>query len=901
MTGRWWAWTIAVTLLLVCTSAQAQTWQSELYDDNWVPPSAASSPPSFENDKLIQDFSYAGYRRSEVDIPEVTGPVFDAVDDFGADPSGDTNTTAEIRDAIDAAAEAGGGVVYLQPGTYRVRPPSGEGEALRIYEDGIVLRGAGPDETRILNDGTDFRSKSVIRVDRWDSHGWSHVPDESPVVSIEADLLEPTVEVPVSDAGQFEAGDWVILRADADEEFAEEHNMGDLWGDQSVGPGVIFARQLVGVDEEDDILTIDVPTRYYLKTRDDARVHLMGPHIEEAGLEDFSIGMVEHPEHDASSGWGIHDYNDSSTHAYEVHGAYAVRMTRNRNTWMRNLHTFRPEENETEGHLLSNGVRVGHSVGVTIEDSHFERAFYSGGGGNAYMIRVSRGQEVLMRDSIVGYNRHGFVFSNMQTSGNVIRGGRAEHTSWRALPGSAGSSGSDHHMWLSQSNLVDGTELYRDYFAAFFRGTWGSNHGQTAVHSVFWNPEGLEYYSGRDYIVNTQQARYGYVIGTRGPAPGVSTAGHSSFSDHAWRTEPEDHVEGVGDGEELWPRSLFDHQLRRRMLSDGSDPRVSAPEIAPYGGTFTGTRYVELSTSDSDADIYYTLDGSAPTTDDYLYDDLIELNEDTNLRAVAVADGLTDSRHVAANFRIGDECRTVSDQWYNTPVPAQSGQFEIEFDVIPSEDEVDLVLGLGHGDADTWNGMAAIARLYTDGGIDARNGDTYDSDVSLDYEASTTYSFRMVVDIEDRSYDVYVRPDGEDEIALAENYDFRTEQTQTYRLDRFISYDNQGGGADVCDIAVSGTPDPEPSQPGNGDTETDTGTGGDVAEPAPDASDPDAGGPSDVGEPSDVGDDDQEIIMSDGCGGCSAARGTSVPLVVVVGLVALVALRIRRRDVRSTA
>ena len=40
-------------------------WESALYDATWSPTPALS----FETDKIVQDFSFAGYRRGEVPLP----------------------------------------------------------------------------------------------------------------------------------------------------------------------------------------------------------------------------------------------------------------------------------------------------------------------------------------------------------------------------------------------------------------------------------------------------------------------------------------------------------------------------------------------------------------------------------------------------------------------------------------------------------------------------------------------------------------------------------------------------------------------------------------------------------------------------------------------------------------
>lgn len=50
------------------------------------------------------------------------------------------------------------------------------------------------------------------------------------------------------------------------------------------------------------------------------------------------------------------------------------------------------------------------------------------------------------------------------------------------------------------------------------------------------------------------------MIGTQGPASAVSNPGGQS-------TEPRDWVEGAGQGQLLYPPSLYEDQLRRRLSS----------------------------------------------------------------------------------------------------------------------------------------------------------------------------------------------------------------------------------------------------------------------------------------------------------------------------------------------
>src|SRR5688572_9584324 len=235
-----------VVFVALCTASAAcgqAAWRSTLYPADWTPPTALR----FESDRLIQDFSYAGYRRGEVPIPGVQGTIFDATR-FGADPSGAADSTVAIQNAINAAAAAGGGVVYLAAGVFRVSPQGSNNHALRIASNNIILRGAGRTQTFIFNDSFDMRSKSIIRDDGSGSN-WSTVPSGSAPALITTDLLSPTMSIPVASVDSFAVGDWIVLRADATDAFIAEHNMSDLWAGLGSGlGGVMFLRQVTAID-----------------------------------------------------------------------------------------------------------------------------------------------------------------------------------------------------------------------------------------------------------------------------------------------------------------------------------------------------------------------------------------------------------------------------------------------------------------------------------------------------------------------------------------------------------------------------------------------------------------------------------------------------------------------------
>src|SRR5439155_287359 len=80
--------------------------------------------------------------------------------------------------------------------------------------------------------------------------------------------------------------------------------------------------------------------------------------------------------------------------------------------------------------------------------------------------------------------------------------------------------------------------------------------------------------------------------------------------------------------------------------------RVVAPTFNPAGGTFVGSVAVTMSSSTSRATIYYTTDGSTPTTASTAYTGPVPLTTTTTLRAMAAASGMSNSNVTSATYTI---------------------------------------------------------------------------------------------------------------------------------------------------------------------------------------------------------------------------------------------------------
>ena len=79
-------------------------------------------------------------------------------------------------------------------------------------------------------------------------------------------------------------------------------------------------------------------------------------------------------------------------------------------------------------------------------------------------------------------------------------------------------------------------------------------------------------------------------------------------------------------------------------------PVVATPVFNPAPGAHAAPFNVTITTTTSDASIYYTLDGSAPTKNSTLYAGAINITTAKTIKAIAVKSGYTDSQVVSGDF-----------------------------------------------------------------------------------------------------------------------------------------------------------------------------------------------------------------------------------------------------------
>jgi len=553
--------------------ASVYGWRSELYPVDWTPP---EETVSFYSDKFLQDFSYAGYASGEAPLPSGSSSIFDVVVDYGADPTGVKDSTSHIQNAIDdAGSYPEGGIVYLPAGTYKVSLPDGQSEVLRLSRDNVLLRGAGSEQTRIVNYTTTMHGAAIIRVA---TAGPSAQAYDSEKVAIVKDVTGPSHRLYIEDTVPFLAGDLVEIRWDFTYEWIVEHGQSKWWGvpgdpdpsNPETGPSPAYYKRIVtSVNAEAGWIELNVPARYSILTRDNPVVYKILKRITGCGIEDLSIGNKEIAPHRSGGqeGWGQGDYVKNGSLAWQAHRSQVIQIQYAYNCWVKNVRSFRYEKNTTPTHILSNGIRLHKSFNITVQNCIMQNPQYGGAGGNGYMITLAESNECLVIDCETINSRHGLVLLGSGTSGNVFHN-HTDRNTGRAVGNAKNENnlyktdgeGSDTHYFLSHSNLWDACHLDNSRFESFHRKNFGGprNPGLTSAHGVYWNTSG----EGREYpkIILSDQARYGYIIGTSGANYRVST--DVNFESN---NEPEDFSEGIGKGENLVPQSLWLDQRKRRL------------------------------------------------------------------------------------------------------------------------------------------------------------------------------------------------------------------------------------------------------------------------------------------------------------------------------------------------
>ncbi|MBK8256085.1 MAG: hypothetical protein IPK82_25880 [Polyangiaceae bacterium] len=503
--------------------ASGGPWHSALYPPDWN--------STFEDAEghFLHDFSYAGFEYGAPPLAEDL-PIF-AVS-AGLDPTGMADSTQALQNAIGEAETAGGGIVHLPMGLFRV-----DGQ-LVIHSSHVVLQGEGAQQTQLYFTKTQGISDTAhILFD-----GQVTYPTET-LLAANGEARQTTLQV--EDASGFTPGDDVDIGFVISPEFIEEHGMTGTWQAFNGTWQTFFRRTVIDVNTavSPAVLTVDVPLRYTLKTRDSASVRRVSGMIDHVGVE--SLGVAN------AASW---------EEAWAQTRSHVIEMAHVRDGYIKNVESFVSPQAPTSGdgagaHLLSGGILVRESKRVTVDHVTLGLPQHRGPGGNGYLFEVQRSSEVLTVDSVAKNGRHNFIQNwGFGTTGCVLL--RVESSGGKAYAdqNSTGfTSLGEYHHSLATANLVD-SSTFDDGFSTINRNGESTGAGHTGTQNVFWNVRGKG-------MLRSMQFGVGYIIGTQDLSV-VTESPLPMFTG----TEPVDYVEGQNQGADLEPSSLYENQRSKRLM-----------------------------------------------------------------------------------------------------------------------------------------------------------------------------------------------------------------------------------------------------------------------------------------------------------------------------------------------
>lgn len=107
--------------------------------------------------------------------------------------------------------------------------------------------------------------------------------------------------------------------------------------------------------------------------------------------------------------------------------------------------------------------------------------------------------------------------------------------------------------------------------------------------------------------------------------------------------------------------------------------QVAAPVMTPGdGATFSSTQAVSIACDTVGASVYYTINGTTPTTSSTLYSGAISLSATTTIKAIAVKSGMTNSTVTSAVYTKSTQIETVASPVFS---PVGGTSFETSQDV----------------------------------------------------------------------------------------------------------------------------------------------------------------------------------------------------------------------------
>jgi hypothetical protein len=502
----------------------------------------------------IPDFSHAGYRNGEADLPVV--PVVKTISALPGDNTAAIQAGLDQVSTLPAGPDGMRGALLLAPGAYRVNG------TLYIRQSGVVLRGSGDGEdttqnTVLVGVGDVPHQRSIIVAGGGSSTKWSNQ-----VSGTKTDIVSDTVLVgdrtfQVANAAPFGVGDNIVIYHPCSGPWLTAIDSG---GSHYTEPGaeagvdvpwtvnsqpILYNRFITG--KNGNTITIDAPVMNHLVRS------LSQSYVYKYARTGIKTGIgIEDLRVDIEAAGSPTDQNGDENHAWN-----AVELVQVEDCWVKSC---------TALHFGHAGFMTRTATRVTIQGCSSVDPISVITGERRYNYDMSEASQLnLVVGCSARYGRHDYVSNGASlTSGCVF----LECTSSGAYAPSEG-----HRRW-STGLLYDNvsfTQPNNDLLLCLYnRGHYGTSHGWAAAHSVAWNCT----VGGGTLILQNPPTAQNYAIGCFGTVTGQKPP--APFG------EPQGYIEGTSRPG-LSPKSLYRAQLAERLRGTTGVGEQRERESQPEG------------------------------------------------------------------------------------------------------------------------------------------------------------------------------------------------------------------------------------------------------------------------------------------------------------------------------
>ncbi len=178
-----------------------------------------------------------------------------------------------------------------------------------------------------------------------------------------------------------------------------------------------------------------------------------------------------------------------------------------------------------------------------------------------------------------------------------------------------------------------------------------------------------------------------------------ASSGTFSVSDNTWTADEEVNSVTITQGGSKGHVRIV--SMTVTYVKAGPATNVSAPKFDPEAGQVMPGTKVAISCSTEGAAIYYTLDGSEPTTASILYTEPITIDKEMTVKAIAVKAGLDNSKVVEAAYTLVTSYSSIKDilaAYADLAKGAKSEKFVVNFNMTVN-DVYGLNVYVNDGDA----------------------------------------------------------------------------------------------------------------------------------------------------------------------------------------------------------